>query len=493
MSRDFLHTVAWRVVAAGSTVATAMVSFKLYGRYLSPQVYGLVQSALVVVSSLPLFDGGFRTAVNRELLTGHDPVERRQLLDFTQVLNTWMAALALLLGMGAMMCYRLSPNARASGEPLSFFLALGGLAGLVLMASAQSNLLLGLGGQRQMFVLNALAPWINLLSLWWGFHRGWAVWSFVVSQLLTAVVVIVSAALLFRWRYPETPLFRCRPGEGFSKVFHRLKGKALQVLACQASTTLLYMADTVLVNALLFGPSVGHYALVTRLFTTLRSMLQSADEALWPLIASRAGKGTEMSQLLGRINGWVYGAMMTAAALTIPPFIRSYMGAEYAPSLALVGWMAFRGIITGLASQPAAYLFGTGRFPVLAQGMAIELGLGLVLGGLGAHFWGVEGLAAGFVAATLGGTLLPLPTAYARMHHWKAGRWLVNSWARTFVASIIAAGVAILVIRQAHSPSALVMCGGLAAGSALGIGVCTAIARGRIQGIAPLPALLRYL
>ena len=69
-----------------------MLSLKLFSQYLPAGVFGLVQSALLVLASLPLFDGGFRTAINRNLLTAPEVEERNRLLEFIQIFNTWMAS-----------------------------------------------------------------------------------------------------------------------------------------------------------------------------------------------------------------------------------------------------------------------------------------------------------------------------------------------------------------------------------------------------------------
>lgn len=493
LSDRFVQTVAWRAFAALSAVVTAMLSLKLFSHYLPAGVFGLVQSALLVLSSLPLFDGGFRTAINRNLLTGPELEERNRLLEFIQIFNTWMAAGGLGLGVLAMAAYRFSPNARASGEPLLFFLCLGCLAGLALLAAAQNSLLIGLGGQRHMFVLNALAPWVNLGTLWIGFRIGWGPWAFIGSQVATGMVVLLGARWMLEKMVPGKIGFRWRPTSGFASVFHRLKGEALQVLICQVSTTLLYLADTLMVSVLIVGPEVGRYVLATRLFTILRSLLQSADEALWPIIAAQSGGGVEMSQWLGRLNGWMYGAIMSAAALTLPPFILQYMGPDYAPTSALIGILAMRSLITGLASQPAAYLFGSGRFSVLAGSMVRELILGVVLGWLGLKWLGLPGVAGGFLLATLVGTLIPLPVAYARLHQWPALGWLARSWGRAGIAMVIAGVLAAGVAQWAKLPAVLVIGAGIAVGAALAFGLGYAWWRGRTERLAFRASILRYL
>ncbi len=493
LSDRFVQTVAWRAFAALSAVVTAMLSLKLFSHYLPAGVFGLVQSALLVLASLPLFDGGFRTAINRNLLTASEVEERNRLLEFIQIFNTWMAAGGLGLGVLAMVAYRFSPNAQASGEPLLFFLCLGGLAGLALLAAAQNSLLIGLGGQRHMFFLNAVAPWVNLGTLWLGFKMGWGPWAFIGSQVATGVMVLLGARWMLRQMVPGRIGFQWRRTGGFMSVFHRLKGEAFQVLICQVATTLLYLADTLLVSVLIIGPDVDRYVLLTRLFAILRSLLQSADEALWPIIAAQTGGGVEMSQWLGRLNGWMYGAIMSAAALTLPSFILQYMGPDYAPTTALVGLFAFRSLIAGLASQPAAYLFGTGRFSVLAGSMGRELGLGVVLGWLGLQWFGLTGVAGGFLLATLGGTLIPLPVAYARLHQWPALRWLARSWSRAGVAMLIAGVLAAGVAQWVNRPTLLVVGAGIAVGAALAFGLGYAWWRGRAERLAFRASILRYL
>jgi O-antigen/teichoic acid export membrane protein len=493
MSLEFAQTAVWRAASAASSVFAALISFKLYQKFLSVETFGLVQAALMVVRQMPLFDGGFRTAVNRGLLSSTATAERRPLVDFIQWFNTGLALAAAGVGVAAMMAYRWTPNARVSGESLAFFVSLGLLAGLVLLAAAQSQVLIGLGAQRQMFIINAGTPWINLLALWWGFRQGWGAWAFVGSQAVTGLAVFGAVGLVLRSRDPEAPLICLRPPAAWRDVFHRLKGEAVRVLACQASSTLLYMSDVILVSAVIAGPDAGRFVLMTQLFTILRSILQSADDAFWPVMAARAGNGAELSQLLGRLNAWLHGATMTAASLTLPVFVRMYLGPEWEPAAWMVAWMGLRNVITGLASQPAAYLYGTGRFPTLAWAMFRELVLAVVLGWVGSRLWGATGIAAGFLAATVGGTLLPLPVTYARLHQWNPAGWLASSWTRAVLAMGLTGLLCTLLLRTSPGIPGLIVGAGLAAATVLAVAVTVARWRGRRRQLALLPALVRYL
>jgi len=84
MRATFTQTTAWRVASVLSTVVANLVALKLCGRYLPDGVFAVVQAALQIIAWLPLLDGGFRLAINRELLARSDAARRRRLLEFGQ-------------------------------------------------------------------------------------------------------------------------------------------------------------------------------------------------------------------------------------------------------------------------------------------------------------------------------------------------------------------------------------------------------------------------
>ena len=162
---DFRIAAAWRLVATVSSIITALLSYRLYNQYLGKSLFVLVITAINIIALLPQFDGGYRLVINRRLLADGPGLTRRPLVDFAQALYSWGALGAGVFGMGLMALYRRRAGAMEA-LPLPFYLGIGSMGFMFILSTAQTQLLIGLGRQRQMFVLNALSAWLYLGLLW---------------------------------------------------------------------------------------------------------------------------------------------------------------------------------------------------------------------------------------------------------------------------------------------------------------------------------------
>ncbi len=467
MTKGFAQAVFWRVFATASSVVTVFLSLRLYDRHLGKELYGLVAAALQVIAYLPLLDGGFRLAGNRALLAGPSPSERRRILEFGQTLYTLAGAGALAVGLLLMAAYACSPNARASGQPITFFLSLGALGAAISIGSAQTRLLTGLGQQARLFALNALNTWLNLAALWFGFRYGMGAWTFPFAILVALLGTVPLAIWWIRQSEPEFRVLSLRLDDEFRIRLRRLWPEASAALQMEVITVLLYSCDVVLVQLLCPVGPAGVYALAARLFTMVRTSLQAADEAVWPILAQRTAGGANLSATLVRLNAWVYGAVMAAAAVTLPAFLRQYLKGDWQPEPVLVWLFALRYLITGLCSQPAYFLYGAGRFDVLARNLGRELVVAAVLAlPLGWKF-GTLGVGLAFALATVAGTFVPLPFAYATLAGVTPAATFANLWLRALAAALAAAAVAFAGLHFVTAWPLVVALGGIAAGAAL--------------------------
>ncbi len=441
MGSGFRLTTLWRFLATGSSVVTALLAFRLYDYYLGAGRWGLIQTAVIVVGLLPQFDGGFRLAINRRLLAGGVRAERRELVDFAQVFYSWAALVAGALGMILLAGYSLSQNARAAGTPLSFYLILGSLGAFTILSTAQSQLLVGLGRQQQLFLLNTLAAWLNLGVLWFAFRRGQTLWAFPLAQAISLALPTAVAWWLARLDLPGLRLFVLKLPAGFWKRFRELWREAAPAFGCQLVMLFLYASDAVVASFLVSAAGVDEVALGARLFTLLRLSLQSADEAIWPRLAAGSREAQRTSGDLVRINALLYGTVMAVAAVTLPVFADLYFHQIHPSSLVL--WLfAARYLITGVASQPAYYLYGHGRFHDLTRHLGLELGVALILSWVFASRFGAAGVAGAFALATLVGVAVPLPWAYTEAVGIRPLLHFLSVWRRAAAAAALAAALA---------------------------------------------------
>lgn len=493
VTKGFVQAVFWRGFATASSVVTVFLSLRLYDRYLGKELYGLVTAALQVIAYLPLLDGGFRMAGNRALLGSPTKAERRQILVFGQTLYTLAGIGALIIGLLLMTAYALTPNARASGQPLSFFLSLGLVGAAISVGSAQTQLLTGLGLQARLFALNALNTWINLASLWIGFRADMGPWAFPFAILAALLGTIPLALWWIRRHEPDLPVLSLRLDGAFRDRFWRLWPEASAALRMQVLTVLLYSCDVVIVQMFCSAGSLGVYALCARLFTMVRTSLQTADEAVWPILAQRAAGGANLSATLVRLNGWIYGAVMACLAVTLPAFIARFFQHDWRPEASLVWIMAARYLVTGLCSQPAYFLYGAGRFDLLARNLERELAAAAVLALPLAWKFGSVGVGFAFALATLAGTFLPLPFAYSTLAGVAPAATFLNLWSRALAAAALAATLAFVGLRYAGTWPRVVATGVIAAATTLLLVLVQAWFRARLTGKVDVRTVAQFI
>ena len=493
MSSGFRATTLWRLFAAGSSVLTALITFHLYDQYLGRAgLFGLIQTAVTVVALLPQFDGGFRLAINRRLLLGGNPIDRRNLVDFAQVFYSWMALFAGLLGMLVLTGYSWNQNARNAGVPWSFYLTLGSLGGWVVLNTAQSQLLVGLGRQRQLFILNVIAAWLNLGILWLAFRQGQTAWAFPLAQGFSLAVPTLIAWWLARLDLPGLRLLTFVLPPGFWPRFQGLRSEAAPAFVCQLVMLFLYGSDVVLAAFLISPRGFDEISLAARLFAILRLSLQSADEAIWPRLAAGAEGAQRTSADLVRVNALVYGAVMAAAGVTLPVFAKLYFH-EIQISPVVLWLFTGRYLISGLASQPAYYLFGHGRFGEIARHIGLEWAVAMVLSVVLAPRFGAAGIAGAFALATLVGVAVPLPWAYTEAAGLRPITHFVGVWWRAGITAVLAAGLAFLGLQWATTWPTVIGAGAVAALATLGMLVGIAWIRATRHGTVDVRTLLSLL
>jgi O-antigen/teichoic acid export membrane protein len=205
----------------------------------------------------------------------------------------------------------------------------------------------------------------------------------------------------------------------------------------------LFTVDIIFVGMMSSAREAAIYAVLSRLFGIVRGLLQTAAEAAWPVVAEQRETSGVLASFLLRANGWIYGAVMGAMALTLTPFLEWYMGKEWAPPSVLVYLLAARFLITG-ASSPAGYLLvGLGDFQAVARCVERELVVATLLAVPLGMKWGVLGVAWAFLLATACGTFLPILFVYAKAMKLPPVRLVLGVWWRVLVGLSVSMLVAV--------------------------------------------------
>ena len=487
----FVQTVFWRALAYLSWALVSLLTIRVFE---SVELFGLISAALLVLGSLPALDGGFRNTLNRRILGRPRDGETLRTLRFGQRLYTRFCAAVLVAGTLILCAYSFTPNARSLELPWAFYPSLGAVGGIVALGSAFLQLLTGLGQQRRMFMLQLFMAWASIGILWAGFRLGLGVWSFVLSQSLPSLVAMGLAAPGIREAAPGLRLLDFAWDRDDTARLKELWPDSSGLMRFQLWTLLVYTLDATLVAWLWQGKLVGQYLLVANLFSKLRLLLQSADDAVWPILAAKTDKAETIAEGVLRFNGWLWGGAMAVSALCIPAFIADYKAQDFSGGTLLTALFALRYLVMGIASQPGYWMFGHGHMELLARLMRRELLCCLALS-LPLGLWlGPIGILIAFIAGSSGSTLLPLHLEFARASGRSAWPMLRSSWSRAALAAAVAGGSATVGLRLGgHDWRLTVVVAGVCLAATLALALGMALLRARRAGVTGRAELGRFL
>lgn len=448
------------------------VSLKLYGHYLAVETYGVIVVPLQILSYLPFLDGAFRTTTNREILGSATREGQLRMIRFAQTFYSHFTVLLLPLALLVMAGYSLTPNAIHSSQPKVFFLTVGLAAAIAVLSWAQTELLIGLGGQAYSFLLMAFNSCVIMGSLWFFLQHGAGIWAFPFSTLAGASACYPVAICLIRRKEPTIRFICFRTDADFRSDLRRLLPDALSCFRQQVGGLFLYSLDVVLVG-LFFGSATDAaiYSVVSRLIGLVRGLLQSTGEAAWPLVAEKNGKDHTFAAFLLRSNGWAIGSATGALVLTLTPFLKLYMGARWTPPQLLVWILTVRLLIMGLSSPTAYLLMGAGHFKTIARYILRELIAAICLGTMLGFKFGMIGVAFGFLAATAGGTFWPMFYAYGKTVNGSGGQLMWHVWWRGATAFTVSCSVAKMLLPFANNTWVVFAVGAIAALISLSLGL----------------------
>ena len=487
----FLQTVFWRAIAYLSWALVSLLTIRMFD---SVELFGLISAALLVLGSLPALDGGFRNTLNRRILGRARDVETFQMLQFGQRLYSWFCAAVAVLGTIILCAYSFTPNARSLHLPWAFYPLLGAVSGVVALGSAFLQLLTGLGQQRRMFMLQLCMAWASIGILWIGFRAGLGIWSFVLSQSLPSLAAMALAAPVIRAEAPGLRLLDFAWSREDSSRLKELWPESSGLMRFQFWTLLVYTFDAMLVAWLCQGKLVGQYLLVANLFSKLRLLLQSADDAVWPILAAKTDKAETIAEGVLRFNGWLWGGAMAVSALCIPAFITDYKAQDFSGGAVLTSLFAVRYLIMGIASQPGYWMFSHGHMDLLARLMRRELVCCLAFSVPLGLWLGPTGVVIAFIAGSSGSTLLPLHLKFARASGRSPWAMLRASWSRAVLSAGLAAGLAIWGLRHWGGDWRLtVIVAGLSLAATLGVALGAALLRAKRAGVTGRAQLAGFL
>jgi O-antigen/teichoic acid export membrane protein len=394
MASNFSNT-RWVVLSQGARVVSQLVSMTVLARLLAPDAYGLMALAAIVTNLAYLF---------RDMGTGAALIQASTVSPQMASTVHWTnLALGLLIGIAIAGAAPLMAHGFREPQLAAVLLLLAGVfpvtgAGVVHQAllERESKFAVVAGAE----IAAALAGLGVALLLAW---RGAGVFS-LAGQMIASTLVSTTIIVL---RSPFRPERHWELSE--FKAIARFSGNL------SLFNVVLYIsrnADSMVVGRILGTAALGVYAMAYRLMLfPLQNMTFVVARVLFPVMSRKQESASEVGALYLRSLAFI--AFLTAPLMAglfalREPFVHVMLGERWQGSVALLGWLAPVGFIQSLVSSTGTVLMARGSTDLMLRlglvGAALQVGA-VVLGAR----WGIEGVAAAYLAANL---LNALPALY---------------------------------------------------------------------------------
>jgi O-antigen/teichoic acid export membrane protein len=386
MASNFSNT-RWVALSQGARVVSQLVSMTVLARLLAPDAYGLMALAAIVTNLAYLF---------RDMGTGAALIQASAVSPkMASTVHLTNLALGLLIGLAIACAAPLMAQLFHEPQLTAVLLLLAVVfpvtgAGVVHQAllERESKFAVVAGAE----IAAALAGLAAALLLAW---RGAGVFSLVAQMIVSTVVSTTIIVLRSSFR----------PGRhwdlGEFKSIARFSGNL------SLFNVVLYVsrnADSMVVGRILGTAALGVYSMAYRLMLfPLQNMTFVVARVLFPVMSRKQESTAEVAALYLRSLAFI--AFLTAPLMAglfalREPFVQVMLGARWQASVTLLGWLAPVGFIQSLVSSTGTVLMARGSTDLMLRlglvGAALQVGA-VVFGAR----WGIEGVAAAYLAANL--------------------------------------------------------------------------------------------
>ena len=385
LRRQIASGMFWNVLQAGVSRAISALTTMVLLWYLSPNDFGVLAAALVVIALLePFNDAG----LSKELIFRQDRLEEAYDTAFWLGLAFNGALFALvLLARPLIQSYSEDPDVTRIAAWLSVSLVITG-AGILPRTILQKELLFKKAALRDI-VAPVIGGGLALLMA----VAGYGVWSLVARHLIGN---LASLALLW-WVCPYRPKFRVDMGLAWEMVSygkHLVAHLALMMLAANL--------DRLLAVRLVGSTALGFYAVAMLLVELpVRVVSQAIGQVMFPVFSMLQADRTSVARAYVkgiRLIAIILVPLQVALAVLGPSLIQALYGERWEATGQLLPTLAVYGILGGLAMLAGEVFKGMGHTWLASSASLFQLALLLALL-LGLGTWlGIFGIA---VAATL--------------------------------------------------------------------------------------------
>lgn len=399
MTSPLFRAFVSRLFVSACTILAAFISLKLYSKFLSKEIYGVIFVSTQIIGYLPLTGAGFVNVLNQRVLTAPDHAEAVRISWFTQFLQNCIFLIAIAVALVLMAGYVQAPLVQHSGLPVSLFLWIGVVGALTFYINGQFSFLVGLGEQTKCYLLGGALQILTTVFLFLAFAEGLGVWAFPISSGLAALLLFVPLRIFLRARIEGLPLFVIKPPPGAGERFRKVWRPALDSLMTQGWSMLTFSLDGILVGLMVGAGPAAVYGVISRITGISRHVLQALGETAWPQLArhSHPEQKAAFMRKVDRLSAWNVGAWFGAVYPTIAPFLAWFLKADWVAGNLLIALILLRHAIISLQGPHVFGIVSLGLFRENAILARREVILSVIPAVILCHFWGTIGIAVGYL------------------------------------------------------------------------------------------------
>ena len=377
----------WIAVSRVASIGVQLLSLAWLSRLLTPADYGLVAMAMVVTNLANLV---------RDMGTAQALIQRETLNDETILTSFWFTVgIGLVLGVAVAV---LAPLAALAFEAhaVTGILLLLAVTFPVLGSTTVHQALLERDSRFPLLARIAAVSAVSGLAVGvTAAYLGAGAYSLALNSLTSAVVssgqLWLVAPLRPRWCWSRHEFRGIRQFSDYLVGFNLVNYFSLN-------------ADSMIIGRFLGADSLGLYSLAYKIVDfPLTNLTFVASRALYPVMSRQQAVPEEMAALYLRtlaMIAFVTAPMMAGLAVLREPFIALVLGGKWLAMGDVLLWLSAVGFVSSLTCTTGSVLMARGRTDVLFYLGIVSVVLQVPAFVIGLR-WGVEGVAAGHLVATV--------------------------------------------------------------------------------------------
>lgn len=390
-----ISNARWVALSQAARVVSQLVSMTVLARLLAPEAYGLMALAAIVTNLAYLF---------RDMGTAAAVIQAKTVSpEMASTVHWTNAGLGLLIGILI-----------AAGAPL--------------MAQAFHEIELA----NVLYLLALVFPMTGLSVLHQALLERESKFSIVASAEVVAALAGLAVALLMAWRgagvfslvfqiivatLVSTTMIvlrsTFRPGRHWSaREFKSIAGFSGNLSLFNVVLYFSRNADSMVIGRMLGTAALGVYSMAYRVMLfPLQNMTFVVSRVLYPIMSRKQDAVADVASLYLKAVGFI--AFLTAPLMAglfalREPFVDLMLGGKWHASAVILAWLAPVGFIQSLVSTTGTVLMARGQTGLMLRLGLLGAALQVAAFVVGAR-WGIEGVAAAYLAANI---LNALPALY---------------------------------------------------------------------------------